>query len=321
MSIRVLVSDPVAPASLEVLRAAGFEVDYLPRPTPAELRDKLREAEGWIVRSGTKATADLIEAAPKLRAIGRAGAGVDNVDVPAATRRGIPVMNVPGGSTVAVAELAFALMLALVRKVPQAHASLRAGRWEKSAFAGSELNGKTLGIVGFGRIGEAVAVRARAFGMTVLAHDPPRAAGPAPENVAWAGLDELLERADIVTVHAPLLPGTRGLLGAAQFARIKPGALLVHCARGGVVDEAALLEALRSGRLAGAALDVFEQEPPAADHPLLALPNVVVTPHLGASTAEAQDGVGVRIAEQVRDALLGRGARDAVNPEAVKRPS
>jgi len=227
------------------------------------------------VRSATKATAELIEAAPKLKIIGRAGAGVDNVDVAAATRRGVLVVNVPGGSTLAVAELTMAMLLSLVRHVPRAHASMSAGKWEKSAFMGSELNGKTLGLVGCGRIGRAVAARAQAFGMRVLASDPAKMKGPAAAGVEWAELDSLLERADVVSLHIPLNDKTRGLIGKAQFARMKPGALLVHCARGGVVDEAALLEALGSGRLAGAALDVFEKEPPAPDHPLLKLPNVV----------------------------------------------
>ncbi|HVP38969.1 MAG TPA: hydroxyacid dehydrogenase [Candidatus Saccharimonadales bacterium] len=321
MSARVLVSDAVAPATLEALKAAGLEVNYLPKHTPEELRAAVPEAEGWIVRSATKATAELIEAAPKLRAIGRAGAGVDNVDVAAATRRGVLVMNVPGGSTLAVAELTFALLLALVRHVSRAHASLREGRWEKSAFLGTQLSGKTLGLVGVGRIGRAVAARAQAFGMQVLGCDPKLAGSPPPPGVEWVELDALLTRADVVSLHVPLSPQTRGLIGAAQFARMKPGALLVDCARGGVVDEAALAEALRSGRLAGAALDVFETEPPPAGHPLLGLPNVVATPHLGASTVEAQEGVGVTIAAQLADALLGRGVRDAVNPEAWKRSS
>ena len=312
MSLRVLVSDKVSRSCLEILEQHGLEVDYLPGRSSEELLAPLATADGWIVRSATQVTAELLAAAPRLRAVGRAGSGVDNVDVAAATARGVVVMNVPGGNTLAVAELAFALVAALARHVPQACASVREGRWEKAAFAGTELAGKTLGVVGFGRIGRALAARARAFEMDVLACDPQPAPGAEDTGVPLVGLQDLLRRSDYVSLHVPLTRETRGLLGAPQLSLMKPTACLVNCARGGVVDEAALAAALSAGALAGAALDVFEQEPPEGN-PLVRLPNVICTPHLGASTAEAQEKVGVSIAEQVADALLGRGARHAVN--------
>ena len=287
-------------------------MELRPGLKPEEIKAPLADADGWVVRSATQATAALIEGAPRLRVIGRAGSGVDNVDVAAASRKGVIVMNVPGANTIAVAELAFAMLASLARHIPQATQSLREGRWEKKAFAGEELYGKTLGVVGFGRIGQAVAVRARAFEMKVLAYDPVlrvESVGPGTECVT---LEALLERSDYITLHVPLTADTRGLLGESAFKRIKHGARLVQCSRGGVVDEAALLKALHSGRVGGAALDVFEKEP-AGDSPLLQLPNVIATPHLGASTVEAQENVAVLIAEQMVDALLGRGIRNAVN--------
>lgn len=312
MTPRILVSDPMSEQGLALLRESGFTVDYLTGKKPEELKAPLLEAEGWVVRSATKATAELIDGAPRLRVIGRAGTGIDNVDVKAASRKRVIVMNVPGANTVSAAELTFALMAALARHIPQAHASLKAGKWERTSFAGEELNGKTLGVIGFGRIGEALAVRARAFEMKVLAFDPYRAQQSAGAASEWVKLEELLKRSDFVSLHVPMSKETRGFLGAPQFALMKKGAKLIQVSRGGVVDEAALFEALKSGHLGGAALDVFEKEPPEGN-PLLGLPNVIATPHLGAATVEAQENVSVLIAEQVRDALQGKGIRNSVN--------
>lgn len=312
MSLRVLVSDPMSDAGLAILRESGFEVEVLTGKKPDELKAPLARVQAWLVRSATKATAELIECAPELKVIGRAGTGVDNVDVKAASRRNVIVMNVPGANTVSAAELTFALMASLARHIPRADASIRAGRWERTALAGEELCGKTLGVIGFGRIGEALAVRARAFEMKVLAYDPIRAPESAGAASEWVGLTELLQRSDFVSLHVPMTSETRGMIGAAQLSQMKKGAKLLQVSRGGVVDEAALYEALKGGHLGGAALDVFEHEPPEGS-PLLTLANVVFTPHLGASTHEAQENVSTLIAEQVRDALLGRGIRNAVN--------
>jgi D-3-phosphoglycerate dehydrogenase len=280
---KILVSDPLAEAGVAILRR-GAEVDVRTGLAPDELRRILPGYAALIVRSETKVTAEVLAAGPALRVVTRAGVGTDNIDVPAATERGIVVLNTPGPNTIAAAEHTLALTLALLRHVPRADASLRAGRWERKAFVGRELARKTLGVLGLGRIGREVALRARAFGMELLVYDP--YVGPAAAEAVGAravGLDDLLARADIVTLHLPLLPETAGLLGARELARMKRGAYLVNCARGGLVDEAALAEALASGALAGAALDVFEREPPTGS-PLLGLPNVVVTPHLAASS-------------------------------------
>ena len=305
MRQHILVSDPMSEPGRALLQSAGFQVEYLPAPAPEQLQEAVTRCDAWIVRSATRATAELIERAAKLKVIGRAGTGVDNVDVQAASKRGVIVMNVPGANTTSAAELTFALLAALARHIPQAHASMHEGRWDRKSYTGEELYGKTLGVVGFGRIGQAVAVRARAFEMKVLAFDPylaPDVVAPAMERVSF---EDLLPRCDYVTVHVPLSAETRGLFGREAFARMKPGARLIQCSRGGVVDEVALHEALASGRLGGAALDVYEKEPP-GDSPLLKRPNVICTPHLGASTIEAQENVSVLIAEQVTAALLGR---------------
>jgi D-3-phosphoglycerate dehydrogenase len=301
---RVLVADGLSEAGLSVLRR-GAEVTASPKISADELRQALPGYHALVVRSRTKVTAGLLEAGPALRVVGRAGVGVDNIDVAAALARGIVVVNSPLAATTAVAEHTLALMLALARQVPAADAALKQGRWEKSAFMGTELSGKTLGLLGLGRIGAAVAVRATAFGMTVLAFDPyldpdqvrSRGAGP-------AGLDEVLAQADYLSLHLPLTAETRGLLGASALARMKPGARLVCAARGGVVDEAALREALDAGRLAGAALDVFEHEPPPPGS-LAAHPRVIATPHIGAQTAEAQACAGEMVAQEVLAALRG----------------
>jgi D-3-phosphoglycerate dehydrogenase len=309
---RVLVSEALEAEGLEYLRQR-HEVDYQPGCRAEELHRHLAEADALIVRSGTKVNAAAIAAAPKLRVIGRAGVGYDNIDLETATARGILVVNVPEGNTIAACEQTMALMLALARHVPQAASSLREGRWERGRFVGSELRGKTLGLVGLGRVGQEVARRARAFEMTVVAFDPFVDEATAESCGAVLGtLDEVLDRADVLSLHTPLTPQTEGLIGTRALARMRQGSLVVNCARGGVVDEDALLEALKSGHIGGAALDVFRTEPPTGSE-LLALPNVVATPHLGASTREAQSATAALVAEYVCRALAGEAVGSAVN--------
>ena len=316
--VKVFVSDDVSESGLEPLRAAGFQIEKRTGLKGDALFEAVRDADALIVRSETKVTAELMDAARRLRAIGRAGVGVDNIDVPAATARGIVVMNAPDGNTMTTAEHTFALLLALARRIPQAHASLKAGRWERKKFVGTELRGKTLGIIGLGRIGRVVASRAQGFEMKVIAYDPFVSPEQARElDIELLPLEAVFERADFLTIHTPLTPETRGLIGAQAFARMKPGVRIINCARGGLIDEQALYEAIRSGKVAGAALDVFSEEPPPPDHPLLALEEVVVTPHLGASTREAQESVAVIVAEQLRDYFLTGSVRGAVNMPAV----
>jgi D-3-phosphoglycerate dehydrogenase len=313
MAARVLVADPLEQEGIERLRRSGLEVDYRPSCDRQELLQAVAAADALVVRSRVRVDAAVLEAGPRLRVVGRAGVGVDNVDVDAASRRGVLVVNVPDGNTVAAAEHTFALLLAVARHVVPAAGSLRSGRWERQRFVGVELRGKVLGVVGLGRIGREVAARARAFGMDVLAHDPyltsdaVAALGARPRD-----LDALLAESDFVTLHVPLTPHTRGFIGRAQIARMKPGAFLVNCARGGLVDERALYEALVGGHLAGAALDVFAEEPP-GDNPLLGLENVVATPHLGASTREAQVTVAALVADYVARVLAGEPVESAVN--------
>ncbi|HSK16586.1 MAG TPA: phosphoglycerate dehydrogenase, partial [Gaiellaceae bacterium] len=311
--MRILVREPIADAGVALLRKR-FEVDVDP---DGDLAERIGDYEAIIVRSGTRLTADLIGRAERLKVIGRAGVGVDNVDVEAASKRGIVVVNAPQSTVVSAAEHTIGLLLALSRRIPQAHAALSEGRWERKAFAGLELADKTLGLVGFGRIGQQVARRARGLEMRVLAHDPYVPAERIRELGAEPAerLGDLLAESDFVSLHATLTPDTRGLVGAEQIARMKDGARLVNVARGELVDEEALAEALSSGKLGGAALDVFSEEPYSG--PLLGLPNVVVTPHLAASTQEAQDRAGVIVAEQVAAALEGELVTNAVNIPAV----
>ncbi|HKO03727.1 MAG TPA: phosphoglycerate dehydrogenase [Candidatus Acidoferrales bacterium] len=319
--MRVVVADKISPRGMELLARSGWQVDV---PTAGELRSALAEADALVVRSATRVTAELLAAAPRLRVVGRAGAGVDNIDVDACTRRGILVMNTPGTNAVSVAEHTFALMLSLARQVPRLAAAAHAGRWEKGGAMGSELRGKTLGLVGLGRVGFAVARRAHAFEMRVLACDPyvsPEVARE--EDVEMVPFDDLLARADCVSLHASLGPGTEKLFNATTLARMKRGAWLINTARGEMIDEAALAAALRSGQLAGAALDVFTVEPP-KDSPLTGLANVVATPHVAGSTVEAQEEVGALIAEQVYDYLASGVLRNSVNlpnlsPEQYRR--
>jgi D-3-phosphoglycerate dehydrogenase len=319
---RVLVADPVAAEGVAHLR--GFaDVDERHGLTPEALLDLIGRYDALVVRSETKVTAPLIEAGTRLRIIGRAGVGVDNIDVEAATRRGIVVVNSPHGNIGAAAEHTIALLLALARHIPAANASLRAGKWERAKFVGTELRGKTLGIVGLGKVGAEVARRAGegGLGMRLVAADPYASPETARKlNVELVTLEELLPQADFLTVHTALTSGTRGLIGRAELARMKPVARIINCARGGIVDEAALLAALEAGALAGAALDVLSKEPPADDATLRALiehPRVIVTPHLGASTEEAQVSVALDVAEQIGEVLRGGTARAAVNAPLI----
>jgi D-3-phosphoglycerate dehydrogenase len=298
----------------QAARLGQLQVDERTGLKLAELCDIIGDYDALIVRSSTTVTREVIEAARRLRVIGRAGIGVDNIDVDAATRRGIAVMNTPGGNNITTAEHAISMMLALARSIPQATASMKAGKWEKGKLIGSEICGKILGIVGMGNIGRLVAERAQGLKMKVIAYDPFLTEEKAQQlGVDLVGMDALLQRADFVSIHTPLLPETRNLIDAAALAKMKPTARLVNCARGGIVDEAALADALRNKRLAGAALDVFEAEPPPPDHPLLHLDNVICTPHLGAATAEAQVAVSVAIAEQIVQFLVHNVIHSAVN--------
>src|ERR1041385_798776 len=317
---KIFVADDVSDSGLQPLADAGFAVVKQTRLSGPELSQAIIDCVGLIVRSETKVTADLMDSAPRLAVVGRAGVGVDNIDVPAATARGIVVMNAPDGNTITTAEHTVALLIALARRVPQANSSLKSGKWERKAFIGVELQGKTLGVIGLGRIGRTVAARARAFGMKIIAFDPFIAADQARDSeIELVSLDEVFARADFISVHTPLTAETRGIVGSAAFAKMKDGVRIINCARGGLVDEQALQTAIESGKVAGAALDVFEEEPPREDHPLLQLDQVIATPHLGASTAEAQEGVAFTVAEQMRDYLLTGALRGAVNVPALNQ--
>lgn len=302
---RVVVAEPIAEAGVAVLQDAGHRVDLQVGRDRSELLASLQHADALLVRSQTRVDAELLASAPNLVVVGRAGTGLDNVDLDQVTRLGVAVVNAPEASAISVAEHTFALLLALARRVAEAHAAVVQGGWERQRFTGMELAGKTLGIVGLGRIGSLVAERARAFGMVVLAHDPgvDQHRGTAL-GVRLVPLEALVAQADVLSIHVPLTPATRGMVGRALLAQVKPGVLLVNTARGEVVDEAALLEGLASGRVAGAALDVFAVEPPRGS-PLLEHPRVLATPHLGAQTHEAQVRAGVLVAERVLGVLTG----------------
>jgi D-3-phosphoglycerate dehydrogenase len=318
---RVLIADKLETSGLELLRQAGLELDERPGLTGDALREALRAADGVIVRSKPQITAEELENPGKLRAIVRAGVGVDNIDVAAATRKGILVMNTPGGNTVSTAEQTVTLLMSLARHTAAADATVRAGKWDRNKFTGTQLAGKTLGVVGLGRIGREVARRAAGLDMKVLGYDPFLAPSAAAQMgiEATGSLDELLPRIDFLTVHTPLTDETRDLIGAAQIAKMRPGSRVINCARGGIINEPALVEALKSGHLAGAALDVYVQEPPPPDHPLLKMPNVVLTPHLGASTVEAQVSVAREAAQLIIDYLTRGVVGFAVNMAAVDR--
>jgi D-3-phosphoglycerate dehydrogenase len=314
---RVLIADELSPAAVAVLEDRGILVDVRPGLAEADLAAVLGGYDGLAVRSATKVTARVLDAAGNLKVIGRAGIGVDNIDLAAATGRGVVVMNTPFGNSVTTAEHALALMLALARRVPAADRSTRAGKWEKSRFVGTELAGKVLGLIGCGNIGAIVADRAQGLKMRVIAYDPYLAPERALDlGVERVSFDDLLARADLISLHAPLTESTRNLLDRAALAGTKPGVRIVNCARGGLIDEAALYDAIKSGHVAGAALDVFADEP-ARDSPLFELDEVVVTPHLGASTAEAQEKVAVQIAEQIADYLTTGAVVNALNLPSI----
>jgi D-3-phosphoglycerate dehydrogenase len=318
---RVLVCDKLEAPGLDLLRQAGIELDERTGLKGDALQEAIRAADGIIVRSATRITAAELENPGKLKAIVRAGVGVDNIDVGAATRRGILVMNTPGGNTVSTAELTVTLLMALVRNVAAADASIHQGKWERGKFVGTQLAGKTIGVIGLGRVGREVARRTAGLDMKVIGFDPflaPAAAAQLGINTATS-LDELLPRCDFVTVHTPLTDETRDLLGAKQLQLLPKGARVINCARGGIINEEALADALKGGHLAGAALDVFVEEPPKPDHPLLQLANVVVTPHLGASTVEAQVSVAKEAAQLLIDYLTRGVVGFAVNMAAVER--
>ena len=315
--MKIIICDPVSPKGIALLQQRPeFQVVVLPkRLSEAELLPLVADATALVVRSETKVTRKVIEAAKQLRVVGRAGVGVDNVDIDAATQHGVVVMNTPGGNTITTAELSFTMLLSLARKVPQAHATMVAGKWDRKLFQGVELQGKTLGVLGFGRIGTEVAKRALAFGMRVVAYDPyltedrAKAVGAefAPE------LDHVYREADFITVHMPVTKETKEMLNAAAFAKMKPGVKIVNCARGEIISETDLLAALESNKVAGAALDVFAVEPLPADHPYRKAANLILTPHLGASTEEAQEKCGIEVAEVIAGYLLTGEVRNAVN--------
>jgi D-3-phosphoglycerate dehydrogenase len=315
--VKVLVSDRMSSRAISIFRDRGIEVDERYDLDAQQLLDAIPEYDGIAVRSSTKLTADAIDGAEKLKVIGRAGIGVDNINVAAATAKGVVVMNAPFGNSITTAEHAIAMMLALARHIPQADQSTQVGRWEKSKFLGVEVSGKTLGIIGCGNVGSIVADRAQGLRMKVLAYDPYLSAERATElGVEKSELDELLGRADFISLHAPLTDSTRGVINAETLAKTKVGARVINCARGGLIVEEALKEALETGRLAGAALDVFAEEP-AGDNALFGLENLIATPHLGASTTEAQENVASQIAEQMSDYLLLGAVSNALNMPAV----
>ncbi len=319
MTFRLLVTDDLSGEAVELLESQDDIVfDVIKGLGPEELAKRIVGYHGLIVRSSAKATAEVIAAADQLKVIGRAGVGVDNIDIPAASEQGVIVMNTPGANTVATAEHTMALLLALCRHVPQSAASLKAGRWDRKLYKGVEMRGKTIGIVGLGRIGRRVARRCRAFGMDVICFDPYLSDERAHEmRIERVAMDELLERSDFITLHAALTPKTKGLIGRDALAKMKPTARIVNAARGGLIDEEALIEALENGVIAGAALDVLTQEPADPQNPLLHMDNVVVTPHLAASTMEAQREVGMQVVQQVVDALHGVDFRNAINMPIV----
>ncbi|MGD2044398.1 MAG: hydroxyacid dehydrogenase [Acidimicrobiia bacterium] len=315
MTHRVLVTDKVALSGLyPLVDDDGVEIASIDDSTSAAFTQALPAADALIVRSATKVTRELIEAATQLRAIGRAGVGVDNVDVEAASERGIAVFNAPGGNTIAAAELTMALLISVARKIPAAEASLREGKWDRASFKGVELRGKTMGLIGAGRIGGEVALRCQAFGMPVIVYDPYLTDERAEElGVELLGLDDVLDLCDFISIHVPLTDETRGICGADALKRMKPTAFVVNASRGGVLDEDALADALKNREIAGAALDVYETEPLPEDSPLRDAPNLVLTPHLGASTAEAQVGVATEVAAKIKTLLTTGDSSGAVN--------
>jgi D-3-phosphoglycerate dehydrogenase len=317
----VIVPDSVHPSAVNILeQASGIRVSAPGQLKRDDTLKAMADADALIIRSATKADAQLINAAPRLKVIARAGVGVDNVDLEAANARGIAVMNTPDGNTVATAEFAFGLMLALARHIPQSYDSMQAGKWDRKSFMGVELRGKTLGIIGFGRIGRAVARRAQAFEMQVIAYDPYIPADIAQDfGVELVSLDDLYRRSDFITLHSLITDETRGMINRETLSRMKRGVRIVNAARGALINEIDLAEAIRSGQVAGAALDVYAEEPPPPGHPLVGLPGVIDTPHLAASTEEAQVAVAVEAAHLVVDALTKGEYRNVVNPGVLKK--
>jgi D-3-phosphoglycerate dehydrogenase / 2-oxoglutarate reductase len=315
MTFRVLVTDTLAESGLDILRSAkDVDLDYRPGLKGADLLRAVAESDALITRSGTAVTKELVGSGKRLRVIGRAGVGLDNVDVDACTERGILVINAPTANTMSATEHTMAMLLSLCRNIPEAHASVKRGEWVRSKFMGIELNGKTLGVIGLGRIGTRVTTRARAFGMRVVAYDP--YISPAVferVNAEQVPLDKLLAEADVITVHTPLTDETRGMLGAGEIARMKDGVIALNIARGGIWEERALADALNSAKVAGAAIDVYESEPPGKEHPLVSAKNAILSPHIGANTIEAQDRVAVQTSEMVVEALRGSIFVSAVN--------
>jgi D-3-phosphoglycerate dehydrogenase len=321
MTFHILIPDNLDKAGLNLLtKFQGVTIQAAAKMSREEVMAAIPDADALIIRSATKVDRAMLQAAPKLKLVGRAGVGVDNVDLDAATERGVVVMNAPDGNTIATAELTLGLMLALARHIPAAHNSLAGGQWERKAYMGTELRNKTLGIVGFGRVGRAVAKRALAFEMRVIAHDPflPGDAGQAL-GVEMVALDDLYARADYITLHALANDENRHMINAASITRMKKGVRIVNAARGALIDEAALAAAIKEGKVAGAALDVYNEEPPEPGNPLIGLPGVIDTPHLGASTVEAQDEVAVQIAQQVLDALIKGQNKNVVNPAVLQK--
>jgi D-3-phosphoglycerate dehydrogenase len=311
--MKVLVSDNLSQKGLEILKKAGLEVDVKTGMKPDELAENIGNYHGLVVRSATKVTSKIIDAASSLKVIGRAGSGLDNIDITAATKKGIVVMNTPGGNTITTAEHTLALMFALARQIPQATASIKQGKWEKKKFMGVELFNKTLGVVGIGNIGSQVAKRSQAFAMNVIAYDPFLSEEKAKAiGVEKVSLEVLFSRSDFITIHTPITAETRNMINKETINKMKDGVRIINCARGGIINEKDLYDALVEGKVAGAALDVFEKEPP-ENNPLLTLDNVISTPHLGAATNEAQENVAIAIAEQIADYLIRGTIRNAVN--------
>lgn len=314
VTFHILVSDSLSTEGISLLKSIdAFHVDVQTGLTPAQLLEVIPNYHALLVRSSTQVTKEVIEKGTQLRLIGRAGIGTDNIDVAAALKAGIKVMNTPDGNTVTTAEHAISLLMSLARNIPQATASLKAGQWEKSAYKGTEIRGKTLGLIGFGKIGSIVASLAQGLQMKVVAHDPLLTTEKAAEHkISLSFFDDLLAQSDFISIHAPLIPKTHHLINAEAFSKMKKGVFLINAARGGIVDENALLMALESGKVKGAALDVFEQEPPAKDYALLGHPRVIATPHLGASTTEAQDRVALQLAEQTYGFFLKNELRNCL---------
>jgi D-3-phosphoglycerate dehydrogenase / 2-oxoglutarate reductase len=319
MVIKILVADPISETGIDVFNVNGhFKIDARSKLSNDDLKKAVADADAVIVRSETKITADILSSGKNIKIVGRAGVGVDNIDVAAASRQGVLVVNVPGGNTISAAEHTVALLLSLSRNIPSANDSLKKGEWNRSKFTGSELQGKTLGLVGLGRIGREVAKRCQSFGMKVIGYDPYASEDYAKAfNITLGTLETIYKEADYISVHVPLTDSTKNMFNAQTLAKLKPGVRLINCARGGIIDEKALAEAIQKGQVKGAALDVFDQEPPSKDNPLLSLPQVIVTPHLGAATEEAQVKVAQELAETIRDYFLQGTVRNAVNLPAM----